>query len=105
MSCVIDFQKTFDSIDHKILLQKLADCGFRGTNLKILEDYLHNRFQYVQVENINSSKLPIKFGDPQGSILGPSLFIVYIKDLPQQCDTSKSAMHADDTKALNAGYN
>ena len=70
MSCFIDFQKAFDSIDHGILLQNLADYGFRGPILKIL-DYWNNCFQYVQVKNIISSKLPIKFGVPQGSLLGP----------------------------------
>ena len=77
MSCFIDFQKAFDSIDHRILLQKLVDYGFRGPILKILEGYLNNRFQYVQVKNIISSKLPIKFGVHQGFILGPFFNSVY----------------------------
>ncbi|NRB81763.1 MAG: reverse transcriptase family protein, partial [Saccharospirillaceae bacterium] len=71
----IDLSKAFDTIDHEILLYKLQHYGIRGNTHKLLSSYLTNRYQYINVLNTNSDKLCIKYGVPQGSVLGPLLFI------------------------------
>ena len=77
----LDLKKAFDTVDHKILLGKLFKYGIRGEILKWFESYLNNRTQYVNIQDNKSQTKTITCGVPQGSILGPLLFILYINDL------------------------
>ena len=101
----IDLKKAFDTIDHKILLKKLTRYGVNGTANDLLRSYLTNRHQFVQIENEKSDMLQILCGVPQGSILGPLLFLIYINDLPQTCNHSTPYLFADDTNIFSSTRN
>ena len=75
----IDLKKAFDTVDHDLLLQKLIVYGVRGITYDWLSNYLRNRRQYVKVDDHSSSLLDVTCGVPQGSVLGPTLFLLYIK--------------------------
>ena len=75
----LDLSKAFDTLDHEILLAKLQYYGIHGTPLELLKSYLSNRKQYVEIEDTKSKMLDISTGIPQGSILGPLLFIIIIR--------------------------
>ena len=77
----LDLSKAFDTIDHDILLSKLSHYGIRGSGLSWFKRYLHNRKQFTVFKDKNSNPLDIKCGVPQGSILGPLLFILYMNDI------------------------
>ena len=96
----IDLFKAFDTVDHQILLNKLYHYGIRGIAFNWFSSYLSDRQQYVQYNGVNSSRRCIKCGVPQGSVLGPLLFLVYINDM---CNVSKILdliRFADDTNVF-----
>ena len=93
----LDLSKAFDTVSHDILLSKLEHYGIRGIPLKLLESYLSNRRQFVTVNGQKSETKEISIGVPQGSVLGPLLFLIYINDLPLSTKNMKSILFADDT--------
>ena len=97
----IDFSKAFDKIDHKILLAKLNYYKINGTYIKWIEQFLENRTQTVFLNNTYSYSAHVQSGVPQGSVLGPVLFIIYINDLPQCIKDSAVLTFADDTKVVS----
>ena len=93
----LDLSKAFDTIDHLILIDKLKYYGINGTNLNLFSSYLNNRKQYTEIDHIKSNMLPMTTGIPQGSILGPLLFIIYINDFAQASKIFNFIIYADDT--------
>lgn len=96
----VDFTKAFDYLNHSILLKKLEMYGFRGTVLSLLTSYLNDRNQYVYLNGYSSHVLPISAGVPQGSILGPFLFNLYLNDIISIDPTVKFVIYADDVTLL-----
>ena len=93
----IDFRKAFDTVEHSILLDKLYHYGIRGHALKWFSSYLTKRYQFVNYNNTSSDVKQITCGDPQGSILGPLLFLLYINDIASVSRVLFSVLFADDT--------
>ncbi len=99
----IDLKKAFDTINHTILITKLSHYGIRGEPLQWLESYLSDRKQFVYYNNIESDKSTVVCGIPQGSILGPILFLLYINDLSNVSNKLKFILFADDTNVFYSG--
>lgn len=93
----LDLSKAFDSIDHNMLLNKLDYCGVRGLANQLIRSYLSNRYQQVVINETRSNARPIEYGVPQGSNLGPLLFLVFVNDLPNLNLYGKPRLFADDT--------
>ena len=100
----LDLKKAFDTIDHHILLSKLELYGIKGTSLKWFESYVSGRSQICSVNSKMSAARQIKCGIPQGSNLGPILFLLYINDLPNCLETTKANLFADDTSLSCEGF-
>ena len=101
----IDLSKAFDTVNHDILLKKLKNYGIRNNHLEILASYLKNRKQYVFHNIHHHDFLPITCGVPQGSILGPLLFIIYVNDFHNSSKLLTEVMFADDTNLFMSNKN
>ncbi len=99
----LDLQKAFDTINHDILLAKLNLYGLQKPSLNLLESYLTNRTQMCSVNGALSGRKLVTCGIPQGSILGPLLFLIYVNDLPNSLEYSSTRMFADDTALTVSG--
>ena len=96
----LDFSKAFDSVPHLLLIHKLKTFGFNGDLLNWLKSYLTGRKQQVVIEGAKSSRLSVTSGVPQGSILGPLLFLLYINDMPDVVSFCSISLFADDAKCF-----
>ena len=101
----IDLKKAFDTIDHTLLIRKLDHYGIHGLSNNWVKSYLEGREQFVQVDEYRSNVSEILCGVPQGSVLGPKLFILYINNICNVSKLLKFILFADDTNILNNGDN
>ena len=97
----IDLKKAFDTVDHDILCEKVGHYGIQQRELSWFRSYLSNRKQFCRVSGVDSNVGEKEVGVPQGSCLGPLLFLIYINDLPQTVQHSSVTMYADDTSLCN----
>jgi hypothetical protein len=106
VGCVlIDLQKAFDTLNRVILIKKLSYCGLRGKMLSILTSYLYDRTSFVKIQDKLSDELHCTDGVPQGSILGPILFLLYINDLTEHVQDECILLFADDIFLLSIHQN
>ena len=105
LSVFLDLSKAFDTINHAILVKKLSFYGIRGVPNYWFANYLSNRKQFTEINNCISALTHVSTGAPQGSILGPILFLLYINDI-NNCTLLNLLYFADDTKVYRTGpYN
>ena len=103
MGVYLDLQKAFDTVNHDILIYKLATYGIRGTTLNWFRNYLTNHKQFTIVNDTKSDVLDITCRVPQGSVLGPLLFLVYVNDIQNSVPEAKLKLFADDTNLFIFG--
>ena len=103
LAAIIDVKKAFDCVNHNILLNKLERYGVRGIPLIWLKSYLADRKCFVEVSSYKSSLNTFNIGVPQGSILGPLLFLIYVNNLANFSNTMQTQLFADDTIVFNSG--
>ena len=102
LAIYLDLSKAFDTLNHSILLKKLQIYGADKTSLAWFKNYLSNRHHYVEIENVKSNLVTLDLGVPQGSILGPLLFIIYVNDIYHSSDFFNFILYADDTSLYNS---
>ena len=100
----LDLSKAFDTIDHDILFTKLEHYGIRDAALQWIKSYFSYRYQFVQFNQSCSPMQTIKYGVPQGSILGPLFFILYINDLQNASELVELLLFADDTRSKDLEF-
>ena len=101
---LVNFRKAFDMVNHQLLLNKLRAFGVGNRSVEWFQSYLLNRYQFVSVNGVSSEKLCIQSGVPQGSVMGPLLFIIFINNLPQMVQDSVVDIFADDTTLFHASH-
>ena len=99
----LDLSKAFDTIDHGILLTKLSYYGFRGVSFSWIKSYLSNRKQFTSLNGVTSDLMEVKCGVPQGSILGPLFFLIYVNDISSVSKKASLVLFADDTNIFFSG--
>ena len=104
LAVYIDFSKCFDTLNRDILMKKLEIYGIRGSPLQLFKSYLDERYQAVKVKNVISAFKPINTGVPQGSVLGPILYLIYVNELPNISDQFSVCLFADDTTLIFKNY-
>lgn len=100
---LLDLHKAFDTVSHEVLICKLEHYGIRGLPLRLITSFLSDRRQFVAYGSSASSPLPSFYGVPQGSVLGPLLFIIFVNDFPLCVEPCHSILYADDTTLLISG--
>ena len=100
----LDFCKAFDAVSHPVLMEKIEKIGIRRVLYNWILDYLTNRYQYTDVNGLKSRIRIVEYGVPQGSLMGPRLFMIYVNDLLDSVDKGVIYLFADDTTVYSILY-